>query len=103
MQTIKAQFNAADWKARMNAAGYQIRASGCVVTLIKHIGPGNREGFVECDMLTAGYLYELPKTSPGSVWGTDGGSVGGMVAIRSGVFELNRSGISKRVVAALAK
>ncbi len=103
MNTTKTKFNAAAWKSQMNAAGYQVRASGCVVTLTKVIGPGNRDGFVDCDMMAAGYLYELPKSGAGSVWGTDGGSVGGMVALRTGVFTLNRSGISKRVVAALAK
>lgn len=48
-------------------------------------------------------IYDLPSSEPGSVWGTDGGSIGGMVALQTGIFKLNRSGVSKRVLSAIKK
>lgn len=49
-------------------------------------------------------IYDLPSSADGgSVWGTDGGSIGGMVAMQTGLFKLNRSGVSKRVLSAIKK
>jgi hypothetical protein len=45
----------------------------------------------------------LPSTEPGSVWGTDGGGVGAISAIQSGVFQMSKSGGSKRVLSAISK
>jgi hypothetical protein len=40
----------------------------------------------------------------GSVWGTDGGSVGGAVALQTGRFQLNKSGNNgKRFMVELSK
>lgn len=97
----------ATWKAsevqsfvsRVRAAGFDLSAHGCIVTVSRTFAPGDREAFVDCDMFAGSYLAELPATQPGSTWGTDGGSIGGAVAIKSGKFTLNRSGISKKVVA----
>jgi hypothetical protein len=48
-------------------------------------------------------LELLPTTSPGSVWGTDGGGIGAISAMNTGVFTMNKSGGSKRVLSALKK
>lgn len=96
------KFDLAGWVAKVRADGYSISVRGSVVSISKRFGPGNTDGFVDCDMMAGGYLCELPQTSAGSMWGTDGGSIGGMSALRTGVFTLNRSGISKRVCAKLA-
>jgi hypothetical protein len=45
----------------------------------------------------------LPTTSPGSIWGTDGGGIGALSAMKSGTFVMNKSGGSKRVLKVLAK
>lgn len=97
------KFDALAWKNRVVSAGYRVSARGCIVTLSRHFAPGDNSAFVDCDMFAGGYLAELPQTTPGSTWGTDGASIGGYSAIKSGHFTLNRSGISKRVVSALCK
>lgn len=61
------------------------------------------EWFRFCDCIVTGILYEVPQTSAGSMWGTDGGSVGGLSALQSGTFKMNRSGCSVRVLNALKK
>jgi len=42
-------------------------------------------------------------TEPGSVWGTDGGGVGAISALKSGTFEMKKSGGSKRVLKAIER
>lgn len=86
--------------ARRN--GFQVFASGEVVTVVKQFTPGDRDAFVGCDMIAPGLLLDLP-AGCGSMWGTDGGSIGGAIAINSGCFKLNRSGIRKRVVGEILK
>jgi len=103
MKRSVASFKAGAWLGKVRADGYKVSAHGCIVKITKHFTPGDNSAFVDCDMMAGGYLAELPATQAGSTWGTDGGSVGGYSAIRSGTFTLNRSGISKRVVAELAK
>ena len=64
-----------------------------VLTITKHFTAGSMEEFVECDMEYYEVLSLLPSTEPGSVWGTDGG----------GVFQMSKSGGSKRVLSAIRK
>lgn len=83
--------------------GYSIRVSARVMTIEKSFAPNDNDAFVECDMTYYEVLSLLPRTEAGSDWGTDGGGIGGAVAIKNGRFTMNRSGGSKRVLAALAK
>ncbi len=96
-------FNVSDWYTRARNLGFIVVADGCIVRLLGRFNAGDAAGFTHCDMFAGGLLAELPATQSGSTWGTDGASVGGAAALRSGCFQLNRSGISKRVVIALAK
>lgn len=63
----------------------------------------SKEDFVKADMEYYSILELLPSTGPGSIWGTDGGGVGAIAAMQSGVFSMKKSGGSKRVLSALAK
>jgi hypothetical protein len=90
-------------KAAADKYGFRLEVRGSVLTVHKSFTPGSRDGFVECDMMYGSVLELLPRTEPGSDWGTDGGGIGGMVALQSGQFKMNRSGGSKRVLKALAK
>ena len=74
-----------------------------VLTITKHFTAGSMEEFDECDMEYYEVLSLLPSTEPGSVWGTDGGGVGAIGAIKSGVFQMSKSGGSKRVLSAIRK
>jgi len=48
-------------------------------------------------------LSHVPRTSAGSTWGTDGGGMGGVHAMNTGLFKMNMSGGSKRVLGAISK
>ncbi len=68
----------------------------------KSFTPGDVQAFVTCDM-DAPFLLALAPLRGGSVWGTDGGSVGGYSAVKHGQYVLNKAGQGARFVAALAK
>lgn len=91
-------------KDAADRGGWTLVVRGGILT-IHHRYPGGdvMEWFRYCDMSYYSVLGLLPRTSPGSDWGTDGGGIGGMSAINGGRFHMNRSGGSKRVLAALAK
>ncbi len=90
-------------KAAADRLGFTLEVRGSVLTVHKSFPAGSNDGFVECDMMYGSVLGLLPRSSPGSEWGTDGGGIGGMVALNSGHFKMNKSGGSKRVLNALAK
>lgn len=90
-------------KAAADANGFKLEVRGGILTIHKMFSPDDRNGFVECDMSYYSVLGLLPRTEPGSDWGTDGGGIGALSAISSGHFVMNRSGGSKRVLAALVK
>jgi len=83
--------------------GFSVSVRGSIMTVTKTFTAGNSEAFRECDMMYGCTLELLPRTSPGSDWGSDGGGVGGGIAFNSGHFKMNRSGGSKRILAALTK
>jgi hypothetical protein len=81
--------------------GWTLTVRNSVLTIKKRIS-GNDE-FCRADMEYYSILGLLPSTSPGSIWGTDGGGVGALSAMKSGVFTMNKSGGNKRVLSALSK
>jgi hypothetical protein len=94
---------AAEIKAAADKYGFTVRVDRGIMRVSKNFPAGNVDAFRDCDMSYYLVLGILPRTQPGSDWGTDGGGIGGMVALNSGFFEMKRSGGSKRVLAALAK
>ena len=83
--------------------GWDVSADTGILRITKRFTPGSMEEFVDCDMEYYEVLSLLPSTEPGSVWGTDGGGVGAISAIQSGVFQMSKSGGSKRVLSAISK
>lgn len=79
------------------------RASGCLVTIEKSIKKDDMEDFVKADGEYYFILGVIPQTSPGSTWGTDGGGVGALSAVKNGRMVMNRSGLNRNVVKAVAK
>jgi hypothetical protein len=73
-----------------------------ILTLSKPFPAGSLEGFTEAESAVS-ILYSVPTSSAGSVWGTDGGSVGGYSAVQSGMMTLHKSGCAKRFLKALSK
>ena len=82
----------------------QITRCDRILTLEKRLTGNDRNlDFFDAES-DCSVIYDLPSSADGgSVWGTDGGSIGGMVAIQTGLFKLNRSGVSKRVMSAIQK
>lgn len=76
-------------------------ASENVVRITKAFAPGDNDAFIACDMF-GGNVLALAPLRGGSVWGTDGGSVGGAYALNHGRYTLNKSGTSKRFMRLLA-
>ena len=69
-----------------------------ILTLTKRIPIGDSLAFADAET-DCSIIYDLPGC--GSVWGTDGGSIGGMSALQTGRFRLNRSGVQKRILKAI--
>lgn len=89
--------------ASAQAEGFTVTVKNpSVVAVTKHFTPGDKDAFTSCDMMAPGVLDKLGAKG-GSMWGTDGGSVGGAVALQNGRFTLNVSGVPKRITKALSK
>ena len=98
-----AKATAAKIVATARELGWNLSVRGSGILTITKAGIRSREDFVRADMEYYSILGLLPTTSAGSIWGTDGGGVGAMSAMTTGVFTMNKSGGSKRVLTALKK
>lgn len=97
----KAAKQASEFLAVAHKYGFRVEVLGnTLVRITREITPGSLEEFVECDMMY-GEVLALAPLKGGSVWGTDGGSVGGQAAVRSGKFVMNKSGSAYRFMTAL--
>lgn len=83
--------------------GFTFIVMGRVIRVSKRFAPGDTEAYTSCDANGPYLLQFVPQTGPGSVWGTDGGSVGGYVGLKNGEYVLNKSGVSARFIQALEK
>jgi len=77
-----------------------VRPNG-VLTIIKYIRPNDNDAFVQADGEYFSILGLVPQSSAGSTWGTDGGGIGALSAMKHGVFTMNKSGCNKQVLGAL--
>ena len=93
---------AKDFLSMARSEGFDVSVRGEVVTISKTIGVNNNDGFCHCDIYAPVILSRAPLKG-GSVWGTDGGSVGGAVALKTDRFVMNKSGSGKRFLKALQK
>ena len=94
--------NAKEFLATARSSGWNVQSTSSVVKISKRFQPGDLSAFVELD----GDYYDLLSNVPviagcSSVWGTDGGGIGGMVAIQNGLFVANVSGVKKRFTKSL--
>ncbi len=85
-------------RCRSNQVAIEVRGAD-ILTLSKRIPIGDGLAFADAES-DCSIIYDLPGGC-GSVWGTDGGSIGGMVAMQTGRFKLNRSGVQKRILKAI--
>ncbi len=94
---------ALDVIAKAETYGFSVRVHGATMTVHKQFTPGDKDAYTKAESEANDLLDMVPMTSPGSVWGTDGASVGGHVGLTNGYMTLNKSGCGKRVLNALAK
>jgi len=94
----QSQQTAAEIKDLASQLGWTVSKRNSVLSISKNITPGNKEDFCKADSEYGSIFALMPRTSQGSVWGTDGGGIGSMVAMNSGRMVMNMSGCSKRVL-----
>lgn len=68
-----------------------VATSDTVIRITRKFEVGDNQTFCECDMMASSVL-DLAPLKGGSVWGTDGGSIGGAVALQNGQFVMSKSG-----------
>lgn len=76
--------------ARERGFTIDVRSSH-VVSVSKHFTPRDANAYTDAEMDSSTLLGLAPHKG-GSVWGTDGGSVGGAVALQNGDFRMCKSG-----------
>jgi hypothetical protein len=98
----KAQEQALEFAVACKQHGfsYEINLGGSV-RIFKEFTPGDKQAYSECDMM-AGHVLGLAPLKGGSIWGTDGGSVGGYIGLQKGLFTMNKTGTGDRFLKALA-
>lgn len=89
--------------ARKMGWSVDARCDNGIVTIFKRFEPNNVDEFSKLDGEYYYVLAKAPIVSAGSTWGTDGGGVGAICALKRGEFVMNRSGVSKRFLKAMRK
>jgi len=83
---------ATSMKTACDLLGWKIvRVHDTIITIQKEFPPESFEEFTTADMEYGGLLDMIPFKG-GSIWGTDGGGIGALSAVKSGRFVMNKSG-----------
>lgn len=98
----KALLEAQKFAALAKLHGFKWEVRNSVVTITRAFSPGDKDAFTDCDIVASAVLANAPLKG-GSVWGTDGGSVGGHVGLTTGRFVMHKSGDGVRFLTALSK
>ena len=77
------------------------RCHGTLITLCKRFTPGSASEYAQAET-DVSVIYSTKSVGAGSVWGTDGGSIGGAIGMRDGYMRLNKSNVGRQYVKALA-
>lgn len=83
--------------------GWNFGVNDDIFWITKKITPGDLDEFSQADREYYRIMRLMPVTRNGSMWGTDGGGVGGYSATKRGLFVMKMSGGSKHVLNQLAK
>ena len=96
----KAQQQAQEFVEKCRLYGFTWEVRGSIVTISQFFKPEDGNAYVHCDMMGPSVLDYAPLKG-GSVWGSDGGGIGGMVALTKGHYVLNKSGTGANFLKAL--
>ena len=91
----------AEFIAACKEYGFVFEARGTIVTIRRNFIPSTAT-YGQTEMASSIVLGYVPAKG-GSTWGSDGGSIGGAMAMQTGRFVMNVSGVSKRFINALKK
>ena len=80
--------------------GWKIEVGFQMIKISKRFTPNDNNAFIDADG-EAFHLLAMCPLRGGSVWGTDGGSVGGYSALIHGCYELKKSGSGSRFLKAV--
>ena len=83
--------------------GWTFEVDRDLLRIYKEIKPNNLDEFTRADGEYYFILSLLPESRLGSIWGSDGGGVGALSALKNGLFVMNKSGGNKHVLRALEK
>jgi hypothetical protein len=97
-QSILDAVQEAATKHHANVVGSE---DGETVSVLVRFEPGNKAQFTDAETAVNNVLALVPMVRDGSVWGNDGGSVGGAVGLEGGYLRLTKSGCDKRVAKGL--
>lgn len=101
--TSKNHLIAEQFKNACEKLGWSFHVSNSVLKIKKSFPSGCKDSFSKADSEYYSLLSIIPTTSSGSIWGTDGSGVGAISAINNGLFEINKSGCSIRILNHLKK
>ena len=102
MAVSKSVEDASKFADRAKSLGWSYAVRGMVVAIHKNFPAGDKLAYSDADS-EAYEILDLAPLKGGSVWGTDGGSIGGAEGLRNGYYRLNKSGSGSRFLDALAK
>lgn len=89
---------ASEFIAKAKELGFSYCISGCIVKVNKNFTPRDPAAFGKAESNANTLLSIIPRSSPGSIWGTDGSSVGGFLGFEQGYMELCKSGCNKNIL-----
>lgn len=90
-------------RAKEVAADLEVNEEDQVLTVILYFQPGSTEQYARAERKCRELLSHVHVVAPGTVWGTDSGSVGGHAGLTQGYCRLSKSGVSKRELTATKK
>lgn len=104
----KVQEGVAEFAELVHETGFDVvirggGPGGYVVTVKTQFTPGDVGLYAQAEGDAAQLLAYAPMIYPGSVWGTDGATVGGHAGLTGGYMRLNKSGVGARWAKAAAK
>ncbi len=90
--------------AKAKEWGFKITdANGTVFTVHKTFTPDDKAAYSSAESDANSLVNMVRRTESGSIWGTDGGSIGGAIGLKGGYMTLHKSGCSKQILSAIRK
>lgn len=89
--------------AKAKETGFALSVNRTTLSVRKVFTPGAHDAYTAAESDANTILGMVRMVEPGSVWGTDGNSVGGHIGLMRGYMELHKSGCAKRILSAIAK